>query len=950
MPNSRRSSSSNYDRIKHAKELSVRYSEDLFSYYIGNVGERNGDVINSVPNPFRPDKNLQSSAYYIDDAKFCDFGKGGEEHDWIDYLVHTGQASGVADAANIIIERFGNGYDAPAQDTPAQTEPAKKKTREWQQVKPIPERVKDPSNAYEFTNRRGETLRQVAKWAYHDERGQRVGYVVRFDKFDSNGAPIIDEKKGKPAKEFRPLIWAEHRDTGKQQWKMLGFDSPRPLYALPQLLAHPDAKVLIVSGEKCADAANAVFERTGWSWVAISWQHGDGGKNNTDWTPTHGRRLAYWPDNDEGGKKAIAEIKKKLNGTILPIPQDMPQGWDIADAIKGGWTDEQIIEFIEREPEPITKPAEAAANDNVGIDETLADNRYFSAEGISTKGEGAYLCHYFIKEGNVPVTIKADNHTKGSMVDVLAPMSFFRAVTGEDDEKLVIAIVRAKLNKICRSLGVCDSSTRKGRGVWMDKGRLVLHVGDRLILDGKQYDMSRFDGEHRYRACAALSFDYTKAATAHEGEQLYDLIKMLPLARDADADLLAGWVFLAPLCGALKWRPSIWIYSERGSGKSWIVDNVVKSVLKPLVATCKGETSEAGIRQELGVDARPLVYDEAEGNDDDKSRNMRRILSLVRQSSSGGDDFAVLKGTADGRGTRYSLNTMFCLASISPAIEQAADTSRVALIELKKRSNNGDRKREFRELEARTKSLITPDYGNKITMRAVKMFPTLMETIKVFSDLVAGVFGGDQRMGDQYGTLLAGAWCLRDDTIPSDDMAMAEIAKFDWREALEINEDTDAEQCLRRLMQYKVQIRVNNEIRDIGGGTGRYFSRLHEMTVGEMIAQMFGRVNYWEEGIDTTTVDKTLRNMGLMVTEVKRNSEDLIPERRLLVQNKHERLKEVFAHTPYAVNWNKVLGKLSPDCWSPFRGYEFTPWDKRQKSRCMSIPEIDLFGERDDCE
>ncbi|MCP4314923.1 MAG: hypothetical protein GY789_02500 [Hyphomicrobiales bacterium] len=79
------------------------------------------------------------------------------------------------------------------------------------------------------------------RWIYHDETGEVLGYVCRFE--DKNGG-----------KSFRPLCLFEG-ERNKPQWRWESWPAPRPLYGLDRLAAHPDAPVLICEGEKSADAA-----------------------------------------------------------------------------------------------------------------------------------------------------------------------------------------------------------------------------------------------------------------------------------------------------------------------------------------------------------------------------------------------------------------------------------------------------------------------------------------------------------------------------------------------------------------------------------------------------------------------------------------------------------------------------------------------------------------------
>lgn len=335
------------DIFREAREIAQRNSLTLFDRYIGG-GKRGGQTISEFENPFRADKNTKSSIYYVHDGKFVDYATG-DQHDWVDYLVEKGEAANALEAAKLIIRQYGNGFDPAPAARPQQGKTDK--TAEWTPIRPIPASVKLPTGKNEKKNGQWITRQWKAIWPYYDSQGGLVGYVARFDALDDDGQPVMS-RKGKPEKDFFPLVWARNgQNPDECKWKWRGLPKPRPLYALPTLLEHPEADVLMVSGEKCADAANAIFERGGFAWVAVTWAGGDNAIEGTDWAGLKGRRLVYWPDNDDGSKKSMAALRAKLGGRVLKVPKDRPAGWDIADAIAEGWTGDQVMAFIETAPE-----------------------------------------------------------------------------------------------------------------------------------------------------------------------------------------------------------------------------------------------------------------------------------------------------------------------------------------------------------------------------------------------------------------------------------------------------------------------------------------------------------------------------------------------------------------------------------------------------------------------
>src|ERR1019366_649577 len=71
----------------------------------------------------------------------------------------------------------------------------------------------------------------------------------------------------------------------------------------------------------------------------------------TDWEPLKGRDVIIWPDADEPGRKAAAELGQALQavgaGRVYILGSgDEPEGWDVADAIADGWTPAMITKWI----------------------------------------------------------------------------------------------------------------------------------------------------------------------------------------------------------------------------------------------------------------------------------------------------------------------------------------------------------------------------------------------------------------------------------------------------------------------------------------------------------------------------------------------------------------------------------------------------------------------------
>jgi hypothetical protein len=122
-------------------------------------------------------------------------------------------------------------------------------------------------------------------------------------------------------------------------WNVQGYDSPRPIYNIPGLLARPNAPVLIVEGEKTAEAAQFLLP----DYVVVTWCFGAASsqEDSTNWAPLAGRDVTIWPDNDAPGMKAMRGIIKQIakgkkaarsiKMVLTEVEENFPEKFDLAD-------------------------------------------------------------------------------------------------------------------------------------------------------------------------------------------------------------------------------------------------------------------------------------------------------------------------------------------------------------------------------------------------------------------------------------------------------------------------------------------------------------------------------------------------------------------------------------------------------------------------------------------
>jgi len=155
------------------------------------------------------------------------------------------------------------------------------------------------------------------RWDYHDATGNVVGVVLRWNRPDGD-------------KDIRPV-----RRNPDGTWAIGAMPEPRPLYRLPEVLAAaPDVPVVVVEGEKAADAAVAC------GLVATTSSGGAKAASKTDWKPLAGRRVVVLPDNDEAGEQYAEDVARLCVAAgvkdvrilrLADYAPGLPAGGDLAD-------------------------------------------------------------------------------------------------------------------------------------------------------------------------------------------------------------------------------------------------------------------------------------------------------------------------------------------------------------------------------------------------------------------------------------------------------------------------------------------------------------------------------------------------------------------------------------------------------------------------------------------
>lgn len=326
-------------------------------------------------NPTRSDGQSGSFSVNLNTGVWADFATddaGGDLVSLYAYLNRLDQGQ----AARQLAERMGmSPRSNEPQPAPAPASPGGKRASPWVAMAVVPDDAPEPFAAHSVRGR------PSMRWQYRRD-GQVLGWVYRFE--TSSGG-----------KEVLPLVWATNTQTGLQDWHWMAMAAPRPLY-LPGGTLEPEAScngltphqqltVLIVEGEKCADAVHADALVSQY-YDVVSWPGGSKAVGKVNWSWLAGRRVVIWPDCDaQAGKdgrllpadkqpgtvaaetiaRALTALGCEVRIVVIPAPGEKPGGWDVADAIAEGVTGEALLAMIRKQRPPAnsapdTVPAQPA--------------------------------------------------------------------------------------------------------------------------------------------------------------------------------------------------------------------------------------------------------------------------------------------------------------------------------------------------------------------------------------------------------------------------------------------------------------------------------------------------------------------------------------------------------------------------------------------------------------
>jgi putative DNA primase/helicase len=510
------------------------------------------------------------------------------------------------------------------------------------------------------------------------------------------------------------------------------------------------------------------------------------------------------------------------------------------------------------------------------------ENSTSQEEKVTALGFDQQLFYYYSTSTRQITSLSPAQHTKAHLCGLASAVRYwenfqqFQSKNGFSWGGLADMLMTQ-----CRDVGIFNPSRSRGRGAWIEGDVPLLHVGDALIVDGKRAPLVYPGSKHIYEAAAPLINAIAPALPTADAHWLIKVCKMLRWDKPASGTLLAGWLAVAPICGALRWRPSVWLTGSSGSGKSWIMDHVVTAVLGEIALAVASVTSEAGIRHKLQRDALPVVFDEAESEGQADQARMQAVFNLVRVSSSENSP-NILKGQQNqSRAKDFRIRSAFLFQSINVGLAKKADENRVSVLSLRDYSNGNDV--PFIDLELTVRERLTPEFSAGLISRSVSLIPVIRANAEIFARAISDGLGS-RRLGDQLGTLLAGAYSLHSSGLVTPAQAAVYVAREDWNEQSSAEDDKDEFRLLRQILATKIRL----------GSTEMPVSRLVEAA----------RATEQLEGMPhADTAARAISEHG-----VKLGYRDNLAG--VYFSTNHPALKQILNGTDWAASWSRSLARL----------------------------------------
>lgn len=445
---------------------------------------------------------------------------------------------------------------------------------------------------------------------------------------------------------------------------------------------------------------------------------------------------------------------------------------------------------------------------------------------------------YFFTSSQNRQVVGVNGFSERDFLDLMTIDYWETVFPGSGASRISWADARSTMMDKCRKKGIFQPERVRGSGVWMDDGRIVVNMGNHLVVDGKRVELGRLKSQYFYTLGKSLERLHSEPLSSSECKLFVDTCNKFKWTKEDSGILLAGALVLSRVCGALPVRPHVWLTGGAHTGKSTLQQQLVSKILAKSKLYFVGNTTEAGVRQSLKADAVPVLFDEFEITGRNADENIASLIDLMRAAWSE-SDAVIAKGGASGNASHYQARFSAIVSSIRTKLINDADRGRFAVLELAPHSSDA---KHWTELSSMLCD-ITPEYSERLFARTIRLLPVVLANFRLIKRSLSTRV--NSRFGDQYGMLLAGfSVLLHDETLSTDeaDWLADQVKLTEEKETAKIADHDDA---LNHLLTTKYQY------------DGR--SSRREASVGKLIATV------WKERENDSAEKEALLQLGIQV-------------------------------------------------------------------------------------
>lgn len=452
----------------------------------------------------------------------------------------------------------------------------------------------------------------------------------------------------------------------------------------------------------------------------------------------------------------------------------------------------------------------------------------------------------------------------------LAPIEYWESkFPGGGASRVDWAQATSALMEDARKSGIFQARRVRGAGVWNDEGRVIVNMGDHLLVDGDRVELGAVESRYFYTLGASLPPLSREPLTAEECEPLIGACDLFKWTKPDYGFLMAGALVVSRICGALPVRPHVWITGGAQTGKTTLLEKLIQVILGESMLYVQGATTEAGIRQSLKADAIPVLFDEFESTGGASQERINTIVELCRAAWSDSSAL-IVKGSSGGNASVYQVRFSAIVSSIRTKLTNDADRSRFAILELAPHGNDSDHWNSLSELLCQ----IDGAYAERLFARTITLLPVLLGNYRILKSAFAK--RASQRFGDQYGMLLAGYSILLQDEPITAAQALKLVEHVSLLEERQEAKTVDHEEALNTLQTKKISFERSG-IR-------------YERTVAECLRDARGDIE----------VNEALQRLGIRV------SGDTVA----ISQSNTELESQIFRNTRWSLTWANSFSRL----------------------------------------